>query len=639
MRSITATILQTSVAAILLIASGMLLVRGNLYQFFGVPPTPIGERLYSNFTAADITEISLSSNDAKATFSRASGQWMMTSPVQDRMDPRWAKTLIDFTLATRAADVIPDEKIDDTQAGLTDGMISIRLGDKTGKARARYIIGRRTAWTSTDPETQDAVPTVFLQPRDRSRRNYIYACTGDIRPIFKDGFRYFRDHQPFLFAPSQLEKIHIKSASSEFVIEGLGRTTPWRITKPQKLATEPAEMIKFIESGLFSLRALRVLDRSKVTLPITSDGVYLEIGIQSTGQAIPTTLKVYPPLDDKATTVYATVTDRPATVFELPLRPHPDLISLSEMPLKNYNDLRAQNLTNFNHRNLQAIHFTPAGSQEILLSRVPRGSWRLHIDEKNTTTINEITLYEFLKTITTAKVAGFLTDSAFMTDAEKDSVTYGLKNPLLSLRFLFMDDSVMILTIGQTKEGIYTAHWNHPDTTHTIVKLPDDFLARLPIRMKQWKDARLLAISPIDFVNLERTLQQSVVKLNYDNQNEKWKAERDGADATGGLNVARADKLLETLGNLNVTTWLNPDDPQALAALQEPALKLNLMSRLLNEFGEQGGLKPQTLEITPVTKEGQSAFFYGRLSGESDLFLLDRQTAVLLAIDLFTESD
>jgi hypothetical protein len=637
-KSVFTTILQITFAAILLFAAITLLVRGNLYHIFGVPPTPIGERLYTGFTAADITEISLSSNGAKATFSRASGTWMMTSPVVDRMDSRWAMTLIEFTLATRAADVIPNERISDTQAGLTDGMILVRLGDKDGRARAKFFIGRRTAWMSTDPETKEPVPTVFLQPRDKSRYSHIYACTGDIRPIFKDGFRYFRDHHPFFFAPTQLEKIHIKSAASEFVLEGLGDSKPWRITKPQKLATEASEVRKLIQNGLFSLRALRVHDRSKVILPITSEGTFLQIALQSTGQVSPTTLRVYPPPDDKATTVYATVSDRPATVFELPLRPVPDLISLSELPLENYNDLRARNLTSFDHRNLKAIHFTPAKANEILLSRVPRGAWRLH-QEEATTTINLVTLYQFLKTITETKVAGFLTDSAFLTDAEKDLETYGMKTPILTMRFLFQNDEVLLLTIGKTKDGILTAHTNHPDTKHTIFKLPDDFLSRMPLRQKQWKDTRLLSIASFDFINLERTLHQSVVKLNYNAKNESWTSECDGADATPLLNHARANKLLETLGNVQVASWLEPDDADAANALADPVLKLHLLSHQLNDFGEHAGRKMQTLEITPVSKEGRSAFFYGRLRGEDDLFLLDRHTAELLAIDLFTESD
>ena len=424
------------------------------------------------------------------------------------------------------------------------------------------------------------------------------------------------------------------------MLEGQGSSKPWRITKPQKLATETSEVKKLIENGLFSLRALRVLDRNKVTLPITADGTSMEISLLCKGQSQPTTLKVFPPADDKATTVFATVSDRPATVFELPLRPYPDLISLSELPLKNYNELRSQNLTNFDHRKLQAIHFTPADGPEILLSRPPRAEWQLHVDSQTTTSLNEVTLYQFLKTMTEAKVAGFLTDNAFLSDEEKDLETYGLKTPQLTLQFLFQNDSVMTLKIGKTKDGMLTAHWNHPDTLHTIVKLPEDFLTKLPLRLRQWKDTRLLAIPSVDFVNLERTLlKQPVVKLNYNYRDEKWLATIDNNDATPNLNPARANKLLEILGDLRVNRWLNPDDAAALDALQQPALQLRLVSRKLNEFGEQSGITLRTLDITPVTKDGPSSFFYGRLTGENDLFLLDRATALMLATDLFAESE
>ena len=640
MRSLTTTIVQCSLAIIMLVLGGILISKGNLNGIFGTPPTPIGENLYSGFTAEDVTEISLSSNDAKVNFSRSSGAWMMTSPVKDRMDPRWAKTLIDFTLSTRAADVIPNEKIDSTQAGLTNGMVSVRLGNKAGDPLAKYTLGRRTAWIASDTESGEAVPTVFMQPRDPNRKTHTYACTGDIRAIFKDGFRFFRDHQPFLFAPSQLQKIHIKSATSEFVLEGLGQTVPWRITKPQKLATETSAVKNLIEKGLFSLRALRVFDRTQVTLPTSGETNYLTIEIQSVGQDAPVTLDVYPPADDKATTVYATVSDRPNTVFELPLRPHEDIISLFELPLKNYNELRSQSLTSFKPAKLQAVNIITPNAAPVLISRPPRGAWRLHNDDNGSSPLNERTLYQFLKTVTESKVAGFLTDSAFLTDESKDLVTYGLNVPLLALQFVFQDDSVLLLKIGKTKEGITTAYLNHPDSIHTVFKLSDGILESLPLRKKQWKDTRLLAIAPIDFVGLERTLVNSpALTLHYNYIKESWQAEADGKEASANLNLARANKVLETLGDLRVNSWLEPDDQHALETLANPLMKISILSRSLNEFGEQGDLRKHVLEITPVSAEGQSEYFYGRLSGERDLFLLDRKTALLLALDLFKESN
>ncbi len=624
----------------MLALTGIYLVRGNLDQIFGVPPTPIGERLYTDFTPQDITQIHLSSNDAKAAFSRIQGVWMMTSPVKDRMDPRWAKTLIDFTLATRAADVIPNEKIDNTQAGLTDGMISVRLGDQNGKARARFIIGRRTGWQHFDAQTQETVPTIFLQPRDRSRKSHIYACTGDIRPIFKESFRFFRDHQPFLFAPSQLDKIHVKSAASEFVLEGQGDRIPWRITKPQKLATEPEEMKQFIEAGLFSLRAIRLMDRAKVNLPSNPEAIDLAITIHSKGQEHPVTLSIYPPADDKATTVFATVSDRPNTVFELPLRPYPDLISLSELPLRNYNELRSQKLIDLDHKKLQAMEIVPRQLPEIRLQRPPRGLWQIIPDDGPPTPLNEAALYQFFKIITSAKVAGFLTDSAFLTDEAQDQIRYGLHDPLLTLRFVSGDQQVTQLRFGRSQDGSLCAHCDSSDTKNTIVKMPDDFLSTLPLRLRQWKDTRLLAIAPMDFVNLERTLpQQPTVRLSYRDRDESWEVYQNGEDVSAKLNPSRAAKLLEVLGDLRVNRWLSESDADALQALEKPAMTMNLISRQLNEFGESTGLSNKTLEVTPVSMQGKSEFFYGRLSGTNDLFVIDRRTALLLALDLFAESD
>ncbi|MEN9991928.1 MAG: hypothetical protein RLZZ224_1630 [Verrucomicrobiota bacterium] len=624
----------------MLALTGIYLIRGNLDQIFGVPPTPIGERLYSDFTPQEITQIDLSSNDARASFTRVNGVWMMTSPVKDRMDPRWAKTLIDFTLSTRAADVIPNEKIDNTQAGLTDGMISVRLGDAQGKARARFIVGRRTGWRHFDADTQETVPTIFLQPRDRSRKSHIYACTGDIRAIFKESFRFFRDHQPFLFAPSQLEKIHVKSAASEFVLEGHGARVPWRITKPQKLATEAQEMKKLIESGLFSLRAIRLIDRAKINLPTNQDAVDLSITLHCHGHEQPVTLLVYPPADDKATTVFATVSDRPGTVFELPLRPYPDLVSLSELPLRNYNELRSQKLIDLDQKNLKAIDILPRQQEEIHLQRPPRGIWQLHPIDAPPMDLNEAALYQFLKIIKEAKVAGFITDSAFLTEDAQELVTYGLHEPQLTLRFVSQRDEVTQLRFGITKEGSLCAHCDTPDTKNTIVKMPDDFLSRLPLRTRQWKDTRLLAIAPMDFVNLERTLpNQAPLQLSYRDRDETWEATQNGENISGKINPSRAAKLLEVLGDLRVNRWISATDSDALQALEKPAMTMKLICRQLNAFGESTGLSNKTLEITPVSQQGTSQFFYGRFSDTSELFVIDRRTALLLALDLFAESD
>ncbi len=637
-RSLTSTITLAIAAFLAVTLVVILVVRGNLNQFFGAPPTAIGSPMYTGFTAKDISQIALSGNGAKARFRKENGIWMMIDPIRDRMDPRAAKLLIDFTLGTRAADVFPNEKIDFTQAGLRDGMVQIKLSDDQGKAKARYTLGRRTAWTILEKENSPVTPTVFLQPSDLGRKTHTYACTGDIGPMFKDGLRFLRDHQPFLFMPTQLEKIHIRNAKSEFTIEGYGQEKPWRITKPLKLATETSEMKNFIENGLFNLRASRVLDRSEV--PITAGTTQPETSITLQMRGLPAvTLDIFPPNESDTNTCYAIVSDRPETVFLLPLRSQ-DLISLSSLPIHNYNEIRSRNLTFFNHKNLKIIDIHPRNLPPIEVFRLPMSQWRLRTGEKTSEFPNEKCLYEFLKSITTCKVTNFLTDNAFQANSPQDAVTYGLDQPVCSLYFTFQDNSRQKLSIGLTKEGIYTAHLDHPETRHTVYQIPEEFVSSLPLYFKQWKDTRLLSIPAMDFSGLHRTRSgKPDLLLQYIDNPQKWTASVHGKDQTSQLNSARANKILETLGNIQVVSWINDGNTDAETALLTPAITLAITSFSLNEFGERDAPKTQTLELAPAGTNNQKSFYYGRLSTCPDLFYLDYQTVAMLALDVFSESN
>lgn len=639
-RSLITTILLAIAATLAVALVGILLVRGNLNHIFGAPPTPVGNTLYSGFAPNDITQISLSANGARAVCRRENGVWMITSPFRDRMDPRAAKLIVDFTLGTRVADVFPNEKIDFTQAGLRDGMVSISLADSSGKTRARYTLGRRTAWSQYDETLKETVPTIFLQTRDSGRKAHTYACTGDISPMFKDGLRFIRDHQPFLFFPTILEKIQVRNTNSEFTIEGYGQEIPWRITKPQKLATETSEMKNFIQNGLFNLRALRVLDRSEVTLPANNNVADTSITLTMRGFP-PVTLDIFSPKEAEADRCFALVSDRPQVVFELPVRSS-ELISLSSLPIRNYNEIRSRNLVSFSHAKLKGISIESLQSPTIQLFRIPRGEWRLRKDANAVEYPSEERLFQFLKAIVECKVTDFLTDNAFHGNSAIDEESYGLKNPLRVIRFTFFDNTQQTLKIGKTEQGIYTAHIDHPDTRHTIYQVSEEFVSSLPTAYRQWKDRYLFSVPAHDFSGLNRTLAGTPdLHLKYQNATQKWEAFFGAQSRTAELNVARANKILETLSNVTVRSWLGNGDAQAEKALQDPPIKMTIASFQINEFGERvnGAPKLQTLELAPVNQQGNSPFYYGRFSNSEELFFLDAGTVSLLTMDVFSESN
>ena len=251
----------------------------------------------------------------------------MVKPWQDRMDPRASNAILQFTLGTRVEDIIPEGKLDTAKADLREGTIGVRIENRRGEELARYLLGRKTEWWHRDPETGEETPTVFIQPLEAGRKGFIYACTGDIHPIFKDGLRHLRDHHPFLFNPHLLESIRIQNGEGETLLTRTDdRSDPkkqnWRITKPLELSTDPAAVTKLI-NNLGNLRAVKVTDRSEVTLPDDEAKGRRRIALRHVGQAEELILEILPPATPDADTVYATISDRPERVRTPPQAARP----------------------------------------------------------------------------------------------------------------------------------------------------------------------------------------------------------------------------------------------------------------------------------------------------------------------------
>jgi hypothetical protein len=626
MRSLVVTLLLALVALFLCGFTGWRLVQGNLNVFLGAPATQPGEHLYT-FKAEEVRQISLSGNGVSAEFVRDEHGWKMVKPWQDRMDPRAAASIIAFTLGTRVADVIPQEKIvDSQQAGFRDGTINVRMEDADGRPLCKYWMGRRTAWIEPDPETGEPQPTVFIRPRDKSRKNYVYACTGDIHAAFKDGFRYLRDHQPFLFPPQGLQRIRLKGPEGELLLGREAPNGPWRIVKPLDLATDPATMKRLIES-LFQLRAMKVSDRSSVTLPTggTTAGSR-QIAIQLFGVPSETVLEILPPESPDARTVMATVSDRPNAVFELPLKAEAELVSIAQIPFS-VNELRNATLTSVNPASLQAITLSPSTGPAINLERPTGQPWKIRTGE-NLAPANEKRLYELLKAVTGTKATDFVTDAAV------DFSPWGLDRPVLSLRFLAIDGQGLELAFGLGRDG--TLYANRKGTS-TVMKLGGDFLQKLATRPYQWRDARPWAVSRIDLAAIERTIRnRPSIFLRYDDLDESWKAEQNGKDVTAELDPNRANFLAVSLENLQVERWLAPDDAEANAALADPAMTVTVAMKRSNDDGDYTG-ELDRLELL-IAPSGDNRMFYGRLRSDPNPFLVDRETVMKFTVDLLGEN-
>ncbi len=625
MRSLGLTLVLALAAAAACVLAVWQWRQGNFDTLFGTPPTAVGQRLFDSFTPDEVKHIRISGSGVDATFSLDANGWMIRSPWVDRMDPRAAMSIIGFTMGMRVEDLAPRNEVDPLKSGLGGGAIKIRLEDADHRPLASYRLGRVTPWKAEVDGQDQAVPTVFIHPEDKYLKRHVYACTGDINPLFKDGLKFLRDHRPFYFNPIALGKIRIRSQQGDLT---LGRETPqspWRIVKPLDLPTDPVVMKSLLE-GLFELQAIRVADRGAATPPATDAAMKPgQIAITPFGSETEILLEIFAPESPDAQVVGAVVSDRPDTVFDLPLKPESGLVSLADLPLA-MNDLRDPTLTRLNIASLRAIAIQPATGPEILVSREPPQPWMTVLDGVSHEA-NEENLFALLKAVTTGRAIGFESDAA------TDFTPWGLDRPILTLRFLASDHQGLDLRFGiDGKGGFFANRLGTP----TVMRVDESLIAAIAVRPHEWRHARLWSLDRVNLVGIERREGNGApLVLQYRFIDETWSAGREGEDLSAKLDPARANFMLSALEGLKVFRWLAPADEGAAAALANPSLVLTVFEKSLNDEGDFTGLAQRTISLAPAATGPNPGFYYGRLHSEPHPFLLDAETCGKLSIDLF----
>ena len=632
MRSPILTFILIGFTVLVCAVAGWSLASGELGGLFGVPPTPAGAHLYDSFKAKDVERIQVSTKNISADFVKTPNGWLATSPWQDRMDPQAAMAIIGFTLGMRVEEAAALDEIPLKEAGLqADEAISIRLEGPDGRPVAKYRLGKRSPWWASGGEDADAerVPTVYVQPTDRNRKSHAFICQGDIVPLFRDNLRFLRDHHPFYFHPSLLNRIRIRSSEGELT---LGRATPkdaWRIIKPLELRTDPAAIKALIE-GLGKLVAVFVADRGSVTLPTTAKAAMNpQFGLTCYGSEAESVLEIYPPETAASRDVLATLSDRPGTVFSLPLKPERDLVSLADIPAT-VNELRDPLLTHLDVTALQSVSIQPATGEEIFITRTQPKVWTTLIAGVKRQA-NEARLVQLLTAVSTERAIGFESDAA------TDFTPWGLHRPVLKLSFIAQDGRDLTLRFGMDKHG--TVFANRLGTP-TVVKLGPTFLSNIAINAYEWRHARLWSLSRFDLVAIERTTPtQSKLTLRYNDTDESWRAsDAAGKDLSDAVNPAKASYMLGGLEGLEVARWLSPADAEASAALAQPALTLAVVENKVDDRGERAGEIRRELQFAPTPGPTPAQSYYGRLVGDPYPFVVDAATYEKLSVDPLAEN-
>jgi hypothetical protein len=614
--------------------------RGGLDEIFGAPRTAPGELLYPEFNPEAVTRIRISSEGVSAVLTRREDGWRIEQPWDDRADGRAAASIIQFTQALRVEDAGDVDDTDRLATGMRDGSVRVRLLDDDARRLADYQIGARAPWLASvqiDSGSESeitTVPAVFIETRDRGRRNHVFICGGDISPLFRDGLRYLRDHRPFYFNPAGLQSIGISTYEGEL---SLGRESPghpWRITKPLELGTDVTTMRSLLE-GLFELSAVKVEDRASLITPDGANGRKIRISLTSfasaTAEPFEVILEIRLSEDPEARLAPATVSTRPGATFHIPLKPEPDLVSVADLPLS-VNSLRDPTLTNLNVASLATIAIRPSTGAELHISRAAGRPWVANVmtpggEVAESFLANERRLFELLNAVTKSRVVSFESDAAV------DLSPWGLDRPVLSLAFLGRDHQLLELDFGfDSGGGIFVNRRG----SSTVSRLEDDFLNAIAVRSYEWQHARVWSVSKFDLLRIIRERSGAPPEdLSYIWNDEAWTVTRGEEDATPELIQTRANFLLDRLEGIECERWLSADDVDALTALARPALRITVFENEVDDVGDRIGEIRRVIGFSPVP--GQPGFYYGILLGGAHPFLIAEETVRSLALPLFDD--
>lgn len=155
-------------------AAVLLTIDGNLSRIIGRTAFSSGERLFP-YTREEMNEVSwmrINCVGDVAEFRRKpNGVWWCEKPWNDRMDPRAAAAILQYTYSTSIVDALPLHKIDSAslkEFGVKTTPVTITLKEmsddgKRSSTVARYTLGSPAPWLVDDPENKTTDDTTYMQ--------------------------------------------------------------------------------------------------------------------------------------------------------------------------------------------------------------------------------------------------------------------------------------------------------------------------------------------------------------------------------------------------------------------------------------------------------------------------------------------
>jgi hypothetical protein len=287
------------------------------------------------------------------------------------------------------------------------------------------------------------------------------------------------------------------------------------------------------------------------------------------------------------------------------------------------NDLRDRMLSRIDedavtHINISSVNFPPVSlrkeSESWFLQR--HGKWEAASGDR---------VSRFFDALNTHDIVEFTSDSA------SNLALYGLDKPFLTVGWTEGASTPMKLLFGKNTEG--TEFFAKYEDEPSVYRIDASLLPRIPQDAIKWKGLGALRFTQFALRKISISYGTAPpVILKYDPTTAQWTGQRADRDITEMIDRVKADKLAGALAKFNVQDWA-ADRTDAIQALKTPALRVVIT---LGEAGKNTGpTRDISLSFAPTQANMDTAFYFGQVEGDPDIFYVTRPMLLELLAPVF----
>ena len=571
---------------------------GTLKQFFGERPAP----LFEGPAVPAITSLTIADPSKTRTLEKRVGRWMLTSPVEDAVDPDWIETIMETFGSMHPKEFLRDDSGSQREGyGLTpERSIALTVGFAQGEPIV-YQIG--------DPGPFEK--SAYLFPGGADVYEGAFVVAGDFRKIVDKPVIEMVDPILARFAIERITGLTFQHRNETVSLSR--NATPgsrWRLEEPNKFQADD-DIVDSLLSGLST--------------------------ITGTSGALPAEEEV--PVEPSHTVRIADVA--PENAFELNFFPHPTDDSLlkvrhSKRPLtydvpKTVLDgfpidakaLRERRLLRVLAADVSKVTLTRRG-REAPLGVENEGAWLMPGPE-GAVLVNQEEGDRFLALFNETEV------DLYLESGPDNDALYGLDDPAFTVMFEGENlgpaqGESCLLRVGMPPSSPQV--FVSVEGMDAIAAVDRTFLTGLAHSSEplNWKSLEILNV-PFDRIR-EVTLGlngkpplQVEVDFKAELQEERLRVLRDGQDRTADMDKHVAAQLIFSLGAFNADGWL-PDAQEAKAVLATSSLVVTVKSEPATKGEGDQEYETATLRFAPISLNA-SAFYYGIRDGkDNEVFLI-----------------